>query len=58
MVALIALCSVMFYVLSRVGIMRTLNERQAVLIWHILSATFLMGITFAFVFLEILNTIR
>lgn len=57
-VALIALCSVMFYVLSRVGIMRTLNERQAVLIWHILSATFLMGITFAFVFLEILNTIR
>lgn len=57
-VALLALCSVLFYVLSRIGIMRTLNERQAVLVWHILSATFLMGITFAFVFLEILNSLR
>ncbi|MBI5174186.1 MAG: hypothetical protein SFV17_24100 [Candidatus Obscuribacter sp.] len=56
-VSLIALCSVLFYVLARIGIMRTLNERQAALIWHILMSTFLMGITFAFVFLEILNSL-
>lgn len=56
LVSLLALCSVLFYVLARIGIMRTLTERQAALIWHILMATFLMGITFAFVFLEILNS--
>ena len=56
-ISLLALCSVLFYVLARIGIMRTLNERQAALIWHILMATFLMGITFAFVFLEILNSL-
>ena len=56
-VSILALASILYYVLARIGIMRTLNERQAALIWHILLATFLMGITFAYVFLEIINRI-
>lgn len=57
-VSIIAMAALLFYVLSRIGIMRTLNERQATLIWHIFLGLFLMGITFSFVFLEIVNRIR
>ncbi len=57
-VSVIALAALLFYVLSRIGIMRTLSERQAALIWHIFLGLFLMGITFSFVFLEISNRIR
>jgi len=57
-VSIIAMAALLFYVLSRIGIMRTLNERQAALIWHIFLGLFLMGITFSFVFLEIVNRIR
>ncbi|MFA7335404.1 MAG: hypothetical protein WC028_01365 [Candidatus Obscuribacterales bacterium] len=57
-VSTLALAALLYYVLSRIGIMRTLSERQAALIWHIVLSVFLLGITFSFVFLEVLNRIR
>lgn len=58
LVSLLSLGTIFYYVLARIGIMRTLSERQAVLVWHILMATFLMGITFSFVYLEVANHFR
>ena len=57
-VSTLALAALLYYVLSRIGIMRYLNERQAALIWHIVLSVFLLGLTFSFVFLEVLNRIR
>jgi hypothetical protein len=57
-VSTLALAALLYYVLSRIGIMRSLNERQAALIWHIVLSVFLLGLTFSFVFLEVLNRIR
>ena len=57
-VSTLALAALLYYVLSRIGIMRSLSERQAALIWHIVLSVFLLGITFSFVFLEVLNRIR
>ncbi|CAN5320235.1 hypothetical protein BH11CYA1_BH11CYA1_50180 [soil metagenome] len=57
-VSTLALAALLYYVLSRIGIVRSLTERQAALIWHIVLSVFLLGITFSFVFLEVLNRIR
>ena len=57
-VSTLALAALLYYVLSRIGIVRSLSERQAALIWHIVLSVFLLGITFSFVFLEVLNRIR
>jgi len=57
-VSTLALAALLYYILARIGVMRGLTERQAVLVWHIIMATFLMGITFAFVYLEAVNHFR
>jgi len=57
-ISIICLASLLYYILGRIGIMRTFNERQATLIWHILLGTFLLGIVFTFVYLEIVSRLR
>jgi len=57
-ISIICLASLLYYILGRIGIVRTLSERQATLIWHILLGTFLLGIVFSFVYLEIVNRVR
>ena len=57
-ISIICLASLLYYILGRIGIMRTLSERQATLVWHILLGTFLLGIVFSFVYLEIVNRVR
>jgi hypothetical protein len=57
-ISILCLASLLYYILGRIGIMRTLSERQATLVWHILLGTFLLGIVFTFVYLEIVNRVR
>jgi hypothetical protein len=57
-ISIMCMASLLYYILGRIGIMRTLNARQATLVWHILLGTFLLGIVFTFVYLEIINRIR
>ena len=57
-ISIICLAALLYYILGRIGIMRSLNERQATLVWHLLLGTFLLGIVFTFVYLEIVNRVR
>lgn len=57
-ISIICLAALLYYILGRIGIMRTLSERQATLVWHLLLGTFLLGIIFTFVYLEIVNRVR
>jgi Na+-transporting NADH:ubiquinone oxidoreductase subunit NqrB len=57
-ISIICLASLLYYILGRIGIMRSLNERQATLVWQLLLGCFLMGIVFTFVYLEIVNRVR
>ncbi len=41
------LAAFFYYIGSRLGIVKSLTTRQAYLMWHILMATFLLGVTFA-----------
>ena len=51
----VALVAVWFYILARFGIVRSMNHRQVNLVWHIILASFLAGILFAFTFLELIR---
>ncbi len=53
--ALSAYISVLIYILARVGIVRGMNHRQTNMVWHLLLATFLAGVLFAFAVLELLR---
>lgn len=55
--ALVAYMSVIFYIMARIGIVRALNNRQTNLVWHLLLASFLGGILFAFTLLEFLRDV-
>jgi len=57
-ISIICLASLLYFILGRIGIVRTMSERQATLVWHILLGTFLLGIVFSFVYLEIVNRVR
>lgn len=57
-ISIICLAALLYFILSRIGIMRTLSERQASLVWHLLLGTFQMGIMFTVVYLEILDHLR
>jgi Na+-transporting NADH:ubiquinone oxidoreductase subunit NqrB len=57
-ISVICMAALLYYILGRIGIMRTLNARQATLIWHIILGTFLLGIVFTFVYLEIVNRVK
>ena len=55
LIAICAYLSACFYIAARIGIVRSMNERQVNLVWHILMASFIAGILFAFVVLSIVN---
>jgi len=57
-ISIVCMASLLYYILGRIGIMRSLNQRQAALVWHIILGTFLLGIVFTFVYLEIVNRVR
>lgn len=54
-VALSAYISVLVYIVARVGIVRGMNHRQTNMVWHLLLASFLAGVLFAFAVLELLR---
>lgn len=45
------------YILHRIGIVRSMNHRQTNLVWHLLLATFILGMLFAFGYLELVRLI-
>lgn len=55
LMALVSYLTVIFYIMARIGIVRALNNRQTNLVWHLLLASFLGGILFAFTLIELLR---
>jgi hypothetical protein len=56
-VGVLAFLSALVYVMARIGIVRSMNHRQANMVWHLLMATFISGLLFAFTYLELLRFI-
>ncbi len=45
--------TLMYFLSSRMGVLRSLNFRQTNLVWHLIMSGFVAGITFAYLCLEI-----
>ncbi len=54
---LAAFGSTIFYILSRIGIVRNMTHRQTNMVWHLLLVSFIGGLLFAFFYLELLKLI-
>ena len=54
-ISILAYFSACLYIAARIGIVRSMNDRQINLVWHIILCSFIAGILFAFMILSIAN---
>ncbi len=55
LISLLAYLAVLAYILTRIGIVRSLSHRQTNLVWHLLMAEFISGLIFALLVFEIVH---
>ena len=54
-ISILAYLAVLAYILTRIGIVRSLNHRQTNLVWHLLMANFISGLLFALIVFELVH---